>query len=554
MFLCCRTLLLALFVFLTLPCIVARAREIEDPAVTAAMKDLGSPDEAVREAAAETLGTKGPGAAPALSALSKALADKSQMVRAHAAHAIGNIGEAAKDAGPALAKLVADPDPKVRRAALNALRRIKPDRNKTLPIISQALTAADPATRAHALHSVAEMGEAALPALIHALQHPEGKYWALLVLGELGPKAKDAVPGMTKLLTDDSVQVRREAAMALGMVGKDAASAVPQIAQALDDEQMAVRYGAVFALGSLGPAARSAVSALQAQLKSDDEFMKVQAAWALAKINDQDPAAMNTAVKVLTQGITSKDAAVRRAAVRALLDLKPGPAKVLPALRAAIDAADPVIVGEALDAIAEAGAPALPGIIAALKIKLSRGRAAAILGRMGSKAAKAVPALTEALADERPGVRREVAFALGAIGPEASSATPELFKLLGDDEENDDHAVEFALGRIGPGANAAIPALTRELESEDPFERGVSAWALAQIAPHDTDLAKILVPILIEGLDNDQPMVRAECANGLGKLGVNAADAVDALTKAAKDPEERVSSAATEALKKIKGK
>ena len=540
---------------LTLLSAIETTRADDEPSPLAtAIKDLASPKESVQIAAADSLGAMGENAVEAVPLLSKALGEKSAMVRAHAARALGRIGEAAKDAGPALAELVADPNDDVRRSALNALRKIKPDRDKTLPIISQALAHADPSTRVHALQSIADMGEAAVPALIKALEHSEGKYWALLVLGELGPKAKDAVPGMAKLLNDDSVQVRREAVMALGMVGKDAESAVPQIAKALDDEQMAVRYGAAFALGSLGPTAKSAVPALQAQLKGDDEFMQLQAAWALAKIQDKDPAAMDTAVKVLTNAITNKDAAVRRAGVRALLDLKPGPAKVLPALRAAFDAADPVILSEALDAIAEAGEPALPGIIAALKIKESRGRAANIVGRMGSKGAKAVAALTEALADERPSVRREVAFALGAIGPEAASATPALVKLLSDDEANDDHAMQYALGRIGPGAKAAIPALIKELQAENSFERQVSAWALAQISPQDAGLAKKLVPVLIQGLDNDQPMVRAESANGLGKLGANAAAAVDALTKASKDPEEVVSAAANEALKKIKGK
>jgi HEAT repeat protein len=226
----------------------------------------------------------------------------------------------------------------------------------------------------------------------------------------------------------------------------------------------------------------------------------------------------------------------------------------LPALKAAINHASPDVVNEALGSLAEFGEPAMPAIIAALKIKDSRGLAAAILGRMGKAAAPAVPALTEALSDDRPSVRREAAFALGAIGPDAGSATQALVKLLHDDETNDDHAVQYALGRIGPAAKDAIPALTKELEAEDMFERGVSAWALANIAPKDAALAKKTVPVLIKGLQNDQPMVRVECANALGLLGTNATTAVDALNTAAKDPNELVSAAATSAVKKIQSK
>jgi HEAT repeat protein len=62
------------------------------------------------------------------------------------------------------------------------------------------------------------------------------------------------------------------------------------------------------------------------------------------------------------------------------------------------------------------------------------------------------------------------------------------------------------------------------------------------------------VPVLIKGLQNDQPMVRVECANALGLLGTNATAAVDALNTAAKDPNELVSAAATSAVKKIQSK
>lgn len=545
---------LALLLLLSLAVSPALAKDsATDAKVAAAIKVLGTGDDTAKEEAAELLSTLGPDAAAAVPALTAALTSEAPMVRAHAAIALGRIGAAAKSAGPALVNLVADKDGNVRRAALLSLRAIKPGPAVTLPVFAKVLKEADPETRMHILHAIASAGEDAVPGLIVALQHPEIKYWAILVLGDLGPKAKAAVPQLTALLKDESIQVRREAAMALGAIGKDAAPAVPAIIGKLNDKEMAVRFAAAYALGILGPDAKAAVPALTTALQGDNEFLRVQAAWALAKINDKDPAAMDKAVEVLTKGVTSDDHRVRIASVRCLIDLHPGPAKTLPALEAAFHGADPEVVNEALSAVAEAGKPALPGIVAALKFKEARGHAAVILGKMGICEPKVVDALVEALSDERSDIRREICFSLGSLGPGAASATPALIKLLQDDSDRVRYSATFALGKLGPGAKAAVPALIEELKGDDAFERSVSAWALAHIVPEDAELARQIMPILCEGLKNEQPIVRGANAEALGKLGKNAAGAAAALTEATKDPVPGVSKAATKALEAIKG-
>ncbi len=58
-----------------------------------------------------------------------------------------------------------------------------------------------------------------------------------------------------------------------------------------------------------------------------------------------------------------------------------------------------------------------------------RRRAAKNVGRFGPRAAEAVPALVELLADEVILVRKEAAIVLGKIGPAAESAIPALTAL-----------------------------------------------------------------------------------------------------------------------------
>jgi HEAT repeat protein len=58
------------------------------------------------------------------------------------------------------------------------------------------------------------------------------------------------------------------------------------------------------------------------------------------------------------------------------------------------------------------------------------------LGIVGAPPDQAVPALTAALADESPEVRREAATALGAFGAAATPALPALRKAGGDPNED----------------------------------------------------------------------------------------------------------------------
>jgi HEAT repeat protein len=87
--------------------------------------------------------------------------------------------------------------------------------------------------------ALGRIGEAAVPALIEALSHPdpEVREQAARALALIGPKSTAAVPELVRLLDDESEPVRRQAARALGQIGPAAKSAIPALIKQLERKE-----------------------------------------------------------------------------------------------------------------------------------------------------------------------------------------------------------------------------------------------------------------------------------------------------------------------------
>src|SRR5262245_23066716 len=170
--------------------------------------------EAGRIKALDQLAAMGEKAADAVPALTQLLGDSSANVRAHTAYALGGIGSAAKPAAAALTNLVRDSDETVRRQAIKALTAIRPGAQVMVPLVTQLIEDSDPAVKVRILQAVSEAGPAAIPSLKAALKDEKAAYWACLILRDMGPEAKDAIPELTATLRNARPEVRREAALA----------------------------------------------------------------------------------------------------------------------------------------------------------------------------------------------------------------------------------------------------------------------------------------------------------------------------------------------------
>ncbi len=159
--------------------------------------------------------------------------------------------------------------------------------------------------------------------------------------------------------------------------------------------------------------------------------------------------------------------------------------------------------------------------IAQLENKYPRARlkAVATLGRKGSAAKDAVPALGKALHDLDEDVRTAAGRALAQIGP---AAVPVLIEELKNPLFQYSKQAARSLALIGPEAADAVPALTRSLKVNDAEVRAMAAHALAEIGPAAAKAATALTLVL----DDPSKEVKKQARAALARIGAQAIPAL----------------------------
>ncbi|RMF92114.1 MAG: HEAT repeat domain-containing protein [Planctomycetota bacterium] len=499
------------------------------------------------------LGQLGEAAKPAVEKLIALSTSDSPVIRAHALHALGKIGDTSEATTKAVLRGLGDDDPVVRRAAVSALDMLDVSGETVWPLLIERLEDADPGVRLRTIATIAEHGDAAVPALIKALDDDDTAYWACLILAEVGPDAAPATAKLTELLDrSQSPDVRREAVLALGAIGPEAASAKPKLTELLEDPVQAVP--AMYALVRIGDLDAAIVEKIEALTSNDDPITAAAASWALAKLNPDDESRMQEAVSRLIEQVLNSDRSIRRGALAALLELNPPQRIARPIVAKALRAARPETAEEIVGFIVHRmGDRAVPVLARALHFPALRRAAAYALGDFGPEAAPAVEALAEALNDEDPSVRSEILFALGAIGPDAKPALPAVRKALKDRDMNVRYAACYAICRMGTEAADAKNDLLACIGGADSFLEFAASCALAHSVPNDDNVAKLVLPQLVERLDSNIPGVREEALRALASLKAKAAPAKSAVQKLVDDPNPAVRQAAREALAAIGG-
>lgn len=213
---------------------------------------------------------------------------------------------------------------------------------------------------------------------------------------------------------------------------------------------------------------------------------------------------------------------------------------------------NPREVEAASEEVASLGARALPAVQQVLRdhnAEAERIKAALkAAGIIGQAAAPAIPDVAALLAE--PGVTSEAAIALSYMGREAF---PPLRDALSEDAIVRREALR-SIGKLKQRAplelEVVLPLLIAGMADPDPGVRAVGATYLGII--HEG--AEEAVPALIKGLADQDAEVRRASAAALGSFGPDAAPALPALRKAAGDRNDDVASEAGRTMAKLQAK
>lgn len=128
---------------------------------------------------------------------------------------------------------------------------------------------------------------------------------AIRRLGQLGPKAREAIPKLRDALKDSNHIIRLEAAIAIGFIGTH--EEVPRLLPLLDDQVPVVRFQTISSLAFLRDP--RATPALIERFDRETSANRDQILRAIGQLGGPD------AFPLLKRGITDKDPNVRLGAV-----------------------------------------------------------------------------------------------------------------------------------------------------------------------------------------------------------------------------------------------
>jgi HEAT repeat protein len=411
------------------------------------------------------------------------LKGKKELPAAAAERLLGLMGEPAV---PALLEGLNDKDGIIRDRSAGALFHVRELPAKVIPPLVKLLDDPVMRVRLRAAAVLGQMGPQAAPAVPGLIKAVKAKnVLAALALGRIGEAAEEAVPALREVLADTTTSIKIKtysrsdaghvqqsdlslaaaAARALGQIGPKAVVATPDLMKALSDERPAVRVQAAAALGAFGPEAKKAVPALAATLREEGQDRAVQtvAASALGKIGE-------AARATLIETMKDKSPAVRALGVRALGQVRPVTKPAVTALGRGLSDRESTVRVASASALGEIGKEAkdaVPSLAAALRVNdQPQVVLRALVGALAKMGESGTRVLTAAMRERNPAVRRLAVGALGRVLPLPRGTVSTLTTALGDLDADVRAAAADALGSIGPDAKAALPALTKRANQD----------------------------------------------------------------------------------------
>ena len=455
---------------------------------------LDSPDWKVKVIAAHTLGLSGIRSRPAIPALSNLIQDENADVRFAAAQALGGIGTEA--VVPALTEALQDPDENVRVSAAAAFQNIGSAANLAKAELIAALWDGNWFVKNRAAATISKLGlnTSDIPAIVNPLREnlqPYNGAIVSLMLSIYPPvfnKLEDLPLFFIEGLESDNPEVRETAAIALGQVVSTRIrdvrlyESVSALRQAAKDQDSKVRASALRALYQIRP------SYFYYEEEDDDD------GYAQLRENiDFD----------LLKGLDDPDSNVRQVALasfeyydRSVYSSTRHLAVILAALEA-IEDEDPAVRQTAfhvlnsnlneLDSLPSLFKPQLPNNVFQALTNSLYDKDTNVRQNAGNNLEDELllPALTDILQQRNIdlGIRYDAFATIAAIYEERIEQSQDIIKLLEEALEDSDIGIRVnaasALERTGNmSAQNSVPIFIEGLKSENPLVKLHAIFAL----------------------------------------------------------------------------
>lgn len=467
------------------------------------LEKLRNSDPKVRCEALERLATMGADTERTVPAVLECLKDPDWVVREKADEVLDRIVPGVEEAVPLLIEKLSDPCWFARQAAAEALGIIGPGAKEAVPRLIEKFRQDNEIVRMRAAEALARIGKPAIPALIRILENVYGfsrdRELSVWSLGQMGPEASQAAPALLQaLIRDENDLVRQAAAEALTKIRGISEA---EVNKAQQDSEICFRSRSDAKKPPL-KIDKMAVPTLIEKLTTRDYSEVESVAEALVKLGLNGSQAAPALLEALryyrkhsfgVSKIASGFFKMGKDAVPILLDgLKDRELRVLIILilgemgKDAVDAAPSLLPFLDLEDPIPETFPAVPEVLRRPPISNVRGEpdpmvrmiVAETLGKMGSSAQVAVPALISRLNDRNAEVRKAALEALYKIGSPIQKIVAPVIQCVNDADANVRWKAVEVLGKMGPRAKAAESALVQKLKDPDEYVRWEAQHAL----------------------------------------------------------------------------
>lgn len=320
------------------------------------------------------------------------------------------------------------------------------------------------------------------------------------ILSQIEWGNEPAIRGLFSSMRDARWPVAYTAGQQLKRFGTNA---VPLLIEGTQDTSQQMRHSSMAALAEMRPVPAEAIPVALSSLADPYDQVCGQANFLLQRAGRENP---NLIVPALAKVLVGDDEKLRLQAMLILENVGPAVKEALPALREALRKT--AYKPNAASVIADAGTNGIPILIEALGDADSEVAKVAIVNlrrfpdgtpRATTQFKPFMDSLLKALSHQDQSVRTQTAFLYSLLDPAAAAPVPALIEALLKDRSKDVRwEAALALSRRRHETQLIIPALMQALDDPEWMVRGQAAEALGAFGPDAKDALTHLKVLLNE--------------------------------------------------------